>query len=305
MAISNSPRARAGIIAALASLAVLIPTSSASGQTLAGPWAPFDGCPVVAPEMLAVPPLDGYGVGCVASRSPSGSFKIGDTTLRTGVTRLQFGLAGATAEDPTLGRIVPATGGRTLKADPVVVPGGVLGLMCPSNVPLVSGLCQQVVDLGLNRITAKVELAGPPSGFNALGALVPGEPVLTLPVKIHLRNPLLGKKCYIGSNAKPIVLRPRTITAGTPSGASDPNGFQVFFITIDGSVLADDSFAVPGANGCGPLGLASGAINQRQQLPSPAGANELVLEETTASTALSQRGGQVLSDAWHAAVTAP
>jgi hypothetical protein len=301
----TSTRARVGLVAAIASLAALIPASSAPAQILEGPWAPFTACPVDDPEMLAVPPLDGYGVACVASTSPSGSFTIGRTTLSTRATRLQFGVAGATAEDPSLGKIVPATGGRTLVADPVKVPGGVLGLMCPASSDLAARLCRQVVDLGLNRVTAKVRLAGTPTGFNALGALVPDVPILTLPVKIQLQNPLLGKNCYIGSNANPIVLRPGTITQGTPSSAPDPNGFPVFFLTISGSTLADDSFRVPRATGCGPLGIANPAINQRQHLPSPAGNNELVLEDATAFTALSQQGGQVLSDAWHAAVISP
>jgi hypothetical protein len=289
------------ILGLLASLAVLVSAGSASAATLAGPWAPFTNCPVDDPQMLAIQP-GGDNAACVSSVSPNGSFKIGNTTLQTGGTSLQFGVAGSTPDDPTLGQIVPATDGMTLIADPVDVPGGVLGLMCPSNILLVSSLCRQATNTSLNRITAQVKLAGTPTDFSATGALSTGTPILTLPVKIQLQNPLLGSNCFIGSNSNPIVLRPQALTLGSVGSVIDPNGFPVGIIQITGGTLGDNSFAVPGATGCGPLGLANGAINSRQQLPSPAGQNELVQNDASASTALTGFGGQVLSDAWHASV---
>jgi hypothetical protein len=174
--------------------------------------------------------------------------------------------------------------------------------MCPSATDLISVLCQQVEDLELNRVTATVELAGQPTRFNATGALVTGVPLLDLPVKIHLNNVLLGPSCYIGSDANPIVLRPETTVRGAPRSIREPNGFPVIMLQITGSTMADDSFAVPAASGCGPLGLADTTINYRQGLPSPAGANELVLNETAAHTAITQQGGQVLANAWHASL---
>ena len=284
----------------LAVLGLLGMVSSASAATLTGPWAPFTNCPVDDPAMLAVPPEAAFGAACVSSTSPSGSFKAGTTTLQTGSTALQFGIADAKPDGSNLGQVVPATEGKTLVADPVDVPGGVLGLMCPSNLPLISSICRQVVGSSLNRVTATVETAGSPSDFNALGALVTGIPIVTLPVKIHLVNSLLGPSCFIGSNANPIILRPETTTPGTIRTAMDPNGFQVGFLQGSGAVLGDDSFAVPGASGCGPLGLASGAINSRQGLPAPAGQNEVVLGDVASSLALTPAGGQVLSQAWHA-----
>jgi hypothetical protein len=295
-------RARTALLASLFALALLIPAGSAQGQTLGGPWAPFAHCPVDDPAMLAIEDGSSYGVACVNATSPSGSFKIGSTVMPTGSTTLQFGVAGPTPGNPALGVIVPATQGKTLVSDPVKVPGGVLGLMCPSGLPLVSELCQTVVDLDLNRVNATVELAGQPTGFSAAGALVKGRPILTLPVKIHLTNPVLGPNCYLGSDANPIVLRPQSTTVGAGSSSGDPNGFSVFMLKIQGSVLGDNTFAVPAATGCGPLGLADSTINQRQGLPSPAGQNELVLNDATANTALTQAGGQEMSDAWHAAL---
>jgi hypothetical protein len=296
-----STRARLALLAPVLTVAALIPAGSAVAQAPANPWTPHANCPVDAPVMLTAPPST-FGTGCVSSNSPSGSIKIGRTSLNTRSTTLQFGLPGADPANPGTGLIEPATNGKTLVSAPVKVPGGVLGLMCPAGNPAVASLCRQVVDLGINRVTATVELAGRPSKFRATGALVPGIPLLDLPVKIHLKNPLLGARCYIGSNLKPIVLRPETVTRGAVGSVPEPNGFPVLMLQVQGSVLGDDSFAVPGATGCGPLGIANAEINRRQGLPSPSGRNELILNDADAHTALSQQGGQVLSNAWHASL---
>jgi hypothetical protein len=197
---------------------------------------------------------------------------------------------------------VPVPNRGSLVAAPAKVPGGLLGLICPSGNDLISKLCNSIGDSTPNKVTASVELAGEPSEFNASGALVTGVPVVRLPVKVHLQNPLLGANCYIGSDANPIVLRPETTVVGHASGAPFGGGFSGFILTVAGSTLADDTFAVPKANGCGGLLslLINPLVNAKEKLPSPAGQNAVVLDNATASTALTQQGGQVLHDAWHA-----
>ena len=286
-------RRRVAFAGVIAVLAFLVPAGSASAVELQGPWAPFDQCPVDSPEMLSV---TNTGNGCVSSVSPRGTFKIGSTTVPTGRTELQFGATG-----PGLPNVI-APG--YLNADPVKVPGGLLGLMCPSNVPVVSQLCNTLADNPLNRVTASVELAGAVSDFD-LFAPLRGGPVVTLPAKIHLTNPLLGNRCYIGSNSDPIVLKPRQDPpATTISFTADPLGSSASFITpVPGTgTLVDDSFTVPKAKGCGLLNLFDGAVNAKLGLPSPAGANSLVQEEAAAKIVGSASSGQALSDAWHAAV---
>ena len=280
-----------------ASLALAVPAQAA---TLSGPWAPFTKCPVDQPALQNAP-ASGFGTACVASDSPSGTFKIGATTVTTGATNLQFGVSGPDPADPSHGVVVPVPGRGSLVAEPAKVPGGLLGLMCPSGNGIVENLCNLVADSDLNRVTATVEQAGEPSGFNASGALTTGTPIVNLPIKLHLQNPLLGPSCYIGSDQDPIVLRPETTTKGTTKSAPFGGGFSGFIITVSGSTLGDDSFAVPGANGCGgPLSfLIDQAVNAKQGLPSPAGQNAVVLNNATANTALTQKGGQVLHDAWH------
>jgi hypothetical protein len=306
--VSSIPRkVRIGILGALVASALFVTAGSASAQTLNGIWAPFERCPVDSAAMLAA---DGVSSdpACIANSSPNGSIKLGNSTATTGATNLQLG---ATIDDATgtFSLVTPA--GGALISDPVNVPGGVLGLMCPSDIPLVSALCAQATDNDLNRVTATVEPAGAPSNFNRVAALGVGQPIITLPVKVHLQNPLLAPTCYIGSDSNPIVLRPRNTTQPSLSAAigdfdGTPNPAGPLARISGLSTQGDDTFAVPGASGCGLLGLVDTAINAQQGLPSPSGNNNLVLNDA-ASAVISESGqgpvtGQQFSDGWHAAV---
>jgi hypothetical protein len=103
-----------------------------------------------------------------------------------------------------------------------------------------------------------------------------------------LSNPFLGSNCYIGSNSKPVVIdfttgetsppppnEPIHGSAGTPS----INEAETL-ITLSGGSLVNNSFAAPGANGCGGLFsfLIDPFVNSIVGLPSPAGTNTAVLE---------------------------
>src|SRR5262249_33224870 len=86
------------------------------------------------------------------------------------------------------------------------------------------------------------------------------------------------------------------------NGVADPNG-PFATIVISGAVQGDNMFAVPGATGCGPNGDGSldAAVNAVVGLPAPAGTNNLVLHDATASiAALPGQNGQQFADAWHA-----
>jgi hypothetical protein len=129
---------------------------------------------------------------------------------------------------------------------------------------------------------------------------------------------LLGSGCFIGSNSQPIVLRPENtvvppnISAGAfdPNGSADPNG-PLLLLKLSGGTLEDNTFSVPGATGCGPLGLADLAVDLKDGLPSPAGENSLILNQVTVSLAAyadpaaeAPHEGKALSAAWHSAVRA-
>jgi hypothetical protein len=305
---SSIPRkARIAILGALVVAGLAIPAGSASAQTLNGIWGPHTRCPVDSPTILA---SDGVSSApaCIAASSPNGSIKLGNSTQTTGATDLQLG---ATIDAATNNFSLVSPAGGALVAEPVDVEGGLLGLMCPSDIPLVSAICAGLVGSPLNAVTATVEPAGEPSNFSRTAALALGQPIVTLPVKVHLENPILGPNCYIGTNSDPIVLRPKNTTRPTLSaavgdldGTPNPSGRLVRLTGV--STQGDDSFAVPGATGCGLLGVLNAAVNAQQGLPSPSGNNNLVLNN--ASSAIISRSsqgpvtGQEFSDGWHSAV---
>lgn len=277
-------------------------------STLAGNWAPFDRCPVDDPSMLAA---DGAELAalCLASSSASGTMTIGEKTVPTSVTDLQLGLLG---DGVSYTSVAPE--GAGILAEPVTVPGGLLNLMCPSDIPVLTSLCEKAADSKLNRVVATVEPAGVPTDFNLTAGLGVGQPILTLPVKIRLDNPLLGNHCYIGSEEEPILLRPRnasqpslTLTRYAPDGTTQAGG-PMSNIELSGADQIDDSFTVPKANGCGLFGILDWAVNAQLGLPSPEGANSLVLHDAVTTTggfynptSFAPDQGRLLSEYWHAA----
>ncbi|GGU28387.1 hypothetical protein [Streptomyces violascens] len=310
-----STRLRAGLLATCTALTVLVTAGPASADSapvtqLGGNWAPFTRCPVDDPAMLAA---DGRAeiVQCIASHAASGSIKLGNTEVVTGASDLQAGVVQHTGGTPTL--VAPA--GGALIADSADIPGGLLGLMCPSDIPVISDICRQITNGTLNRITATVESAGTPTGFDLTAGATSGRPILSIPVRIHLQNPLLGGSCYIGSAAHPIVLRPQNVSApalgikrfdgnGTPNTAGVMNR-----LSLTGASQTDTTFAVPGASGCGLAGMLDWAVNLKTGLPSAAGNNSVVLDgASTYLAGLNAPGtvvpnnGRLLSQYWHSAV---
>ncbi|MFE4856955.1 hypothetical protein [Streptomyces sp. NPDC056670] len=315
-----STRLRAGLLAtctALTALATVGPASAdaasapgAAATQLGGDWAPFSRCPVDDPAMLAA---DGRTdiVQCIASHSASGTMKLGSTQVITGASDLQVGVV--QHSDGTNSLVAPA--GGALIADSADIPGGLLGLMCPSNIPVIGDICRQITNGTLNRVTATVESAGTPTDFNLTAGATSGQPIISIPIRIHLQNPFLGGSCYIGSTAHPIVLRPQNVTAptlgiqrfdgnGTPNTAGDMNR-----LSLVNASQTDTTFAVPGASGCGLAGLLDWAVNLKTGLPAAAGKNSVVLN--SASTYLAglhapgtvvPDNGKLLSQYWHSAV---
>ncbi|MGW4704629.1 hypothetical protein [Streptomyces sp. NPDC004285] len=308
-----SSRTRLATLSALTALGAFasLGTATATTPQLNGGWAPFDRCPVDAPAMLATDGLD-QAPQCVSSSSASGAIKLGNTTVITGRTNLQIGVI--QNADGTSSVVAPPAG--SLIADSATVPGGLLGLMCPSDIPFITDICRQLSDAKLNKITATMESVGTPSDFDQIAGVLTDMPIVAIPVRIHLENPFLGSNCYIGTKANPIILRPNNKTSPDFSveryngdGSANEEG-DLSRLNILGSTQVDTTFAVPGASGCGlGLGLVNGAVNLKTGLPSAAGRNSLTLDNTqTYLTGLYAPGvvapdaGKVLSRNWHSAV---
>lgn len=298
-------------IGAGTALTIVASASPAWAVTLNGDWAPFTRCPVDDSSMLAA---DGVNVssGCLAADSPSGTIKLGNTTAATGDSNLQLGILSNNTTNVTT---AVAPSGGAIAAAPVVIPGGLLGLMCPSSIPVVSQVCAEITNSTLNKVTASIEPAGSPSNLSLFAIGTQGQVIVTVPVKIQLSNPLLGSGCFIGTNSHPIVLNLTTQATPTgasfdlfdPNGTSDPNG-TLALVTESDATVADTTFAVPGASGCGLLGVLDLGLDLKTGLPSPSGNNSLVLNNVTSwlgafedSTSVAPNEGQALSNAWHSA----
>jgi hypothetical protein len=76
----------------------------------------------------------------------------------------------------------------------------------------VTAVCDEITNSQLNAVTAVVQPTGNPSDFGLAAGLSSGIPIISLPVKIQLQNPLLGPNCYLGSDSDPIVLHPQNAT---------------------------------------------------------------------------------------------
>jgi hypothetical protein len=186
-----------------------------------------------------------------------------------------------------------AENGDTLSKTPQPVPGGLLGITAPTWWPkFLQDLFNNYINEGFTGVNATVEVAGPATNIKvSLANLVLEEgTALGLPVKIKLSNPFLGSNCYIGSNSKPVQIDFTTGTTAPPppnkpikgavgSLTTNPTGT---IITVSGGKFVNNSFAAPGASGCGGLFsfLVDPFVNSIVGLPSPAGTNTATLEGT-------------------------
>jgi len=272
------------LMAAALTVAMLVPTSQAlaSSHHPTGEFAQFAECPLSHPTITF----------CTYAETSGGFFQVGKKTvpLKNPVV-LQGGLEAI--EEPGREEVVfiGAENGETLSKTPQTVPGGLLGVEAPKWWPLwLQALFNEYINKGLTGVTATVELAAPASSIKVSPENLLGEEgdALVLPVKIKLSNAFLGNNCYIGSNSKPVTINfttgetspppPNTPIHGSAGTASFNEAFTL--ITLSGGSFVNNSFAAPGANGCGGLFsfFVDPFVNSLVGLPSPAGTNTAVLE---------------------------
>jgi hypothetical protein len=270
------------LLAAVALCALLIPASSASAA-LEGEFARFKTCPLANPEADL----------CVYAESTSGTFTMGKKTVPIKNTVV---LKGAVhGPEGILGPLsfIAPTDGQTLSKTPQPVPGGLLGITAPTWWPqFLQDLFNETINNGFTGVNATVELAGPASSvkLSVLNTVLGQGVALGMPVKVHLENPFLGGSCYIGSNSNPIQLNLTTGTTSPPPPNQPITGNpgvlsgreEGRIIVESNNKLVDNSFAAPGANGCGGLFsfLVDPFVNSIVGVPSPAGTNTAILEGT-------------------------
>lgn len=245
-------------VLAVAVAAMIAPAAQAA--TPAPGYTQFAGCPSPAEN-----PKVG---GCVHSVVKSGHFDMGNKEVPiTNPITLTGGF-----EEGLIGFFYNSEGG--LKPVKQKVPGGVIGL---------TGLTWLLEVLGSEALTlyAVTELAGTPElGFTTIN----------LPIKVHLINPVLGNKCYVGSSSNPISLHMTVETTNPPPPNKPITGVVPEFsieearsiIELKNGTYVDNAFAAPGASGCTltlfgfiPISI-NGLVNSQSGLPAAAGTNETV-----------------------------
>jgi len=248
--------------------------------------------------------------GCLVSRSESGEVVIGnkkEAKEKTAVpiVKTQTLQGGFGEPNPATGQqqFFGATNGVTLSKTPQKVPGGLLDLVKCNEISnfLLRIACELVFENGTTGVNATTELAVPASSIYlnefALEEQLPYPPyppALVLPVKIHLENSLLGSECYIGSSSEPIELALTTGSTSPPAPNKSIKGklgklssrAKGRILVITENTLVGNAFSVGKAHGCG-LGLLDGIIESKLGLPSPAGENTAILNNTVEQTSAS------------------
>jgi hypothetical protein len=169
---------------------------------------------------------------------------------------------------PTLA-FVPAAGTNGFIAQPVNVPGGLLGIELP---------------IGLNLVSATAELAGPPSSIR-LGL---NDASITMPIKLRLSNSLIGSNCHIGSDSSPVNIHLIVGTTSPPppnrpiSGHEGRSEISENLVISRNELHVDNSFSIPGATGCNIFLLTELLIDAKLRIPSAAGNNALIIEDDLA-----------------------
>ena len=266
--------------AAIGALA-LAATASAVTHHPKGEYAPFADCPLSNAKISS----------CLLAKTEGGEFVIGSTKVPIVSTiTLQGGIEKFLSGEES---VVAAEDGNTLSKTPQKVPGGLAGFVKCNEVEnfIERILCEVTFENGVTGVNAITELAAPASsiGLHTANLLGATGTALSLPVKVRLENPLLGSSCYIGSNAKPIVIEfttgktspppPNKSISGNPGEASFNEAETI--ITIKNNSLVNNSFAAPkieifkSEESCG---LLTPIVNSKIGLPSAAGKNTAILK---------------------------
>jgi hypothetical protein len=260
-------------------LTIALACATAASAVPTGELAVFKECPIENPAVTS----------CVYAESLGGEFHFGKTTVPISKTII---LQGGTAINEETGEetFVPALNGESLSKTPLEIPGGLFGTTPPRHWP---GHLKRLFGGGLGRVTATVEVVGQ-VGISRLNLIFGHGIALELPIRLHLRNPFLGNSCYIGSPTNPVVQHlttgetnpppPNVAIKGLPGELEGRDEGRI--LVVKNNLQVDNSYAAPGAEGCGGFFsfLVDPLINARLGLPSPAGTNTTQLRATLENT---------------------
>jgi hypothetical protein len=245
---------RRGVVIIPAAFAVVLLVALCHVGTAAadplGDFARFKSCP------WSVVGVD----KCLYSATTGGKIVLGKKTVP--IEKQIVLQAGISAPVAKFSEVFAATDGVTLAKAGQNIPGGLAGLVPEAlSPPLVKSLAKFFFENKLTGVNLTAELAKPVSEIQfSKGHLLSEKGVaLELPLKFRLENPFLGKRCYVGSEAAPVMWN---LTTGETSPPA-PNkpiegsaGKTTFLgggeiIHQDEAELVDNAWEAPAASGCG------------------------------------------------------
>jgi hypothetical protein len=287
--------------AIFATTAIIVPLAA---LTIASPafaepkgiFKVFNDCPVEVPGNAL----------CTFAQTTTGEFSIGSTKVPINQTvTLQGGAIHTGGPEINEYFALPAKDGNSLSKTELNVPGGLLNIVNCEEIKgsgffesLERAACKAIFENKVTGVTATTELVANmsnPSILNLANLAFSSETALVLPVRVHLKNPLLGEGCYIGSEAHPIQLRLTTGTTEPPEpnkpisgNAGEPKEEKEkgqSLEVVKNNSLVDNSFSVPVAEGCGGFFsfLINPIVDTKLGLPSAAGHNTAILTGTLKS----------------------
>jgi hypothetical protein len=254
-------RRRAVPVALLALALAAIGLAGTAQAKLVGEFTKFQYCPWTNTEVKK----------CMWANTEGGQVKLGKKTVTIeNDVLLQGGIGAVNTETKIAKFYAPTSSKPTLAPVAQNVPGGLLGIVPSAESPwLVKRLISYFTENAITGLSSTLELAGSATTIQVSESFIARrEGVgLKMPVKVHLENPFLGSKCYVGSDASPITwnlttgvtapTKPNTPIEGASGETEALEGGRI--LQLNGNVLVDNNWSAPKATGCG--GLLSFLVN--------------------------------------------
>ncbi len=241
------------LVVALAALGL----AGGAQAKLVGEFTKFTNCPYTNEKAIK----------CIYSVTESGEVVLGSKKVPIEKQVILQGAYGEPVEEKEEAEFYPfiaATNGVTLSKAPQNVPGGLLGIVPDASSPfLVKALIKFFLENSLTGVNSTLELAKSASDIRISENNLAGETgtALQMPVKVHLENPFLGKKCFVGSSSSPITWNLTTGTTSPPepnkpitgSGGEGSLLEKAKILKLSNNTLVDNAWSAPKAAGCGGI----------------------------------------------------
>jgi hypothetical protein len=302
MSLKYSTRLRRRVL--LATLALTVPLTvlglaSTAQATPKGIFSIFSNCPLATFKALGINP----GVAqCQFGQTTSGEFVVGTSKVPINQTITLQGGAIPIGSSEIEYFLIPGANGESLSKTALNVPGGLLGIVNCEDIKgegffekLERASCKAIFENKTTGVTATTEVVANthnPAIYNEFNLANEVGTAITLPVRVHLKNPLLGESCYIGSESSPIQLKlttgktspnpPNKSISGKAGTAETLEEKEVVMLRLKNNSLVDNSFSAPVAEGCGGFFsfIINPIVNAKLKLPSANGNNTAILNGT-------------------------